>query len=265
MTTHKPFNWRLFFILWVAAILGVIAIFPYSLTLQSAALAKASLPLPLSILIPLQIMQNAVLFGLAALAGLFFANRTGFGLPILEAWLKGEPVGQRIRSILLPSIILGVLGTLVVLALEFFVFQPALRAQFSAAANQLNLQTGQPPAWQGLLASFYGGIDEEILLRLLVLTFLAWLGKFISRTQDGRPSALVFWVANLLAAVLFGLGHLPTTAALIPLTPLVILRAVVLNGLLGIAFGYLYWKRGLEAAMLSHFSADLVLHVLLAL
>jgi membrane protease YdiL (CAAX protease family) len=265
MTTHKPFNWRLFFVLWGASILGVIAIIPYSLTLQSAALEKVSLPLPLSILISLQILQNAILFGLATLAGLFFANRAGLGLPILEAGLGGQRVGKRIKSILLPSVALGVLGTLVVLALEFYVFQPALRAEFNAAANQLNLRTGQPPAWQGLLASFYGGIDEEILLRLLVLTFLAWVGKFISHAEDGRPSTAVFWVANLLAAVLFGLGHLPATSALIPLTPLVILRAVVLNGLLGIVFGYLYWKRGLEAAMLSHFSADLVLHVLLAL
>ncbi|MCK7526806.1 MAG: hypothetical protein MZV64_59015 [Ignavibacteriales bacterium] len=52
---------------------------------------------------------------------------------------------------------------------------------------------------------------------------------------------------------------------LIPLTPLVITRAIVLNGLAGIGFGWLYWKRGLEFAMIAHFSADIVLHVLLAL
>ena len=89
--------------------------------------------------------------------------------------------------------------------------------------------------------------------------------KFISHTADGRPTIAVLWIANVLAAVLFGLGHLPATAALFPLTPLVITRAVVLNGLLGIAFGYLYMTRGLESAMISHFSADIVLHVLLAL
>ena len=50
-----------------------------------------------------------------------------------------------------------------------------------------------------------------------------------------------------------------------PLTTLIIIRAVVLNGLLGLAFGYLYWKRGLESAMVAHFSADLLLHVALAL
>jgi membrane protease YdiL (CAAX protease family) len=29
----------------------------------------------------------------------------------------------------------------------------------------------------------------------------------------------------------------------------------------GIVFGWLYWRRGLEMAMLGHFCADLVLHV----
>src|SRR5512142_2246300 len=97
------------------------------------------------------------------------------------------------------------------------------------------------------------------------MSLLAWLGRFVSKTADGRPTLAVLWVANILAAVLFGLGHLPATAALISITPLVVLRAIVLNGLGGIAFGYLYFTRGLESAMISHFSADLVLHVIFAI
>ena len=73
------------------------------------------------------------------------------------------------------------------------------------------------------------------------------------------------WLVIVVASVLFGLGHLPTTAQLTTLTPLIIARAIVLNGVAGLAFGYLYWKRGLESAMLAHFSADILLHVLLPL
>jgi hypothetical protein len=67
-----------------------------------------------------------------------------------------------------------------------------------------------------------------------------------------------------LAAVLFGLGHLPSThvATGLPVDALLIVRAVTLNGLLGLTFGWLYWTFGLEAAMVSHFSADILLHVL---
>jgi Type II CAAX prenyl endopeptidase Rce1-like len=96
-------------------------------------------------------------------------------------------------------------------------------------------------------------------------SILVWLGHSISKTEEGHPTLAVLWSANILAAVLFGPGHLPATAAVFPLTPLVILRAIALNGLIGIAFGYLYFKHGLEAAILSHFTADIILHVIPAL
>jgi membrane protease YdiL (CAAX protease family) len=158
-----------------------------------------------------------------------------------------------------------VVGSLIIIALDKWVLNPGLVAQLGEQAQVLNLEVAQPAAWKGLLASFYGGINEESLLRLFMMSVLAWLGKFISHTPDGRPTTAILWIANVLAAILFGLGHLPATSMLLPLTALVVTRAIVLNGLLGVAFGYLYMARGLESAMISHFSADIVLHVLLAL
>lgn len=256
-------SWKVFFILWIAAILATLAVLPYSLELQSGTLASANLPLPL--VIAIQMVQNAILFAIMIFGGMFFASRVGLGTPILDSMTRSEPVADRVRAILPLSVILGVIGTLIVLGLEFFLFLPAVINELGETANILNLQTSQPAAWKGLLASFYGGIAEEIQLRLFVMSLFVWLGRFLSKTAEGKPTAAVFWLANILAAVLFGLGHLPAMTALIPLTPLVITRTIVLNGLLGIVWGWLYWRRGLEAAMISHFSADIVLHVLLAL
>jgi membrane protease YdiL (CAAX protease family) len=45
------------------------------------------------------------------------------------------------------------------------------------------------------------------------------------------------------------------------ITPEVVLLALALNGIAAVSFGYLYWKRGLEAAMIAHFCADFVLYV----
>src|SRR6266545_4301425 len=73
---------------------------------------------------------------------------------------------------------------------------PAMLKELGAAANALNLQTSQPAAWKGLLASFYGGIAEEIQLRLLVMSFLVWLGRFLSKTAEGKPTRAIFWIAN---------------------------------------------------------------------
>lgn len=258
-------NWKVFFILWIASILSIIAILPYGLSLQSDVLQGLDLPIPLSAAIAIQVLQSGIMFGILIFAGMFFASRVGLGIPILDAATRGERVANRLRAILPLSIILGIVGTLVILALEFFYFQPAILKELGETANVLNLQTSQPAAWKGLLASFYGGIAEEVLMRLFVMSLFVWLGRFISKTSEGKPTSAIIWIANILAAVLFGLGHLLATSLQVPLTSLVIARAAVLNGLLGIVFGWLYWKRGLEAAMISHFSADIILHVLLAL
>jgi membrane protease YdiL (CAAX protease family) len=163
------------------------------------------------------------------------------------------------------SIALGVGASILIILLDVYAFGPALTAELGDEFSALSLQGAQPAAWKGLLASFYGGINEEILLRLFLMSLLAWLGGFIRKTPDGRPTIAILWIANILAAVIFGLGHLPATSLLFPLTTLVILGAVVLNGIAGVAFGYLYFRHGLESAMLAHFSADILLHVLLAL
>ncbi len=100
-------------------------------------------------------------------------------------------------------------------------------------------------------------------MRLLLVSTLAWLFSKLSHTADGTPTRGAVWVAISAAAVVFGLGHLPATSLTMAITPLVVTREIVLNGIMGVVFGAMYWKRGLEAAMLTHFSADIVLHFLL--
>jgi hypothetical protein len=116
--------------------------------------------------------------------------------------------------------------------------------------------------WKKFLASLYGGINEEILTRLFLLSLCVRVLSTIGRARDGLPGAKIFWMANVFVACLFGLGHLGSAAAMLPITPLVILTAIILNGIASLTFGYLYWTRGLEAAMLAHFSADIVFHVI---
>jgi membrane protease YdiL (CAAX protease family) len=196
--------------------------------------------------------------------GMILMKRTGLSAPILDSVAQGESASDKLRAVVPASVVLGIIASLLIIGLDVFVFQPAMLNELGEKSNALSLST-QPAVWKGFLASFYGGIGEEIQLRLFIMSLIAWLGSFIGKTSEGKPSNTIFWMANILAAVLFGLGHLPATANLVPITPLVITRAIVLNGVGGVIFGWLYWKRGLESAMLSHFSADIVLHVLFAL
>ncbi|WP_414469701.1 CPBP family glutamic-type intramembrane protease [Methanobacterium sp. ACI-7] len=247
-------NWKLFIILLIASIFGTIAVFPYTLTLEASILQN--LPVPLYVLLAGQIIQNTILLGFAIFIGLLLAKKVGLGLPVLEGWLEGKEVKSYLKSILLISIGLGVLAGFLIIGLDYF---------FSFAGVTINITQASinPPAWQGFLASFYGGINEEILLRLFLMTLLVWISFKIKKTGEGKPTNTGVWLAIILAAVIFGVGHLPAVMTITSLTPLVVIRTIVLNAAGGIIFGWLYWRKGLESAMISHFSADIVLHVIL--
>jgi hypothetical protein len=251
------FSWPEFAILCGAALLGIACVMPYALELRPDAFKKAQerMHQPLWVLALLQSAQSFVLMGVAAGLGWLIARHIGLGVPLLEGLLAGKPVTTQAQAVIAPALIVGSASSALLLLLEVTVFWPrlpqAIRATFPI-----------PALWKRFLASFYGGIAEEILSRLFLLSLLAWLSGLAWHVPGGRPTLLALWLANLLAAVIFGLGHLPTTASLVKLTPLLIWRAILLNGIVGVACGYLFWQYGLEAAMLAHFTADLVLHVI---
>ena len=117
------------------------------------------------------------------------------------------------------------------------------------------------PAWKRFLACFYGGINEELLMRLFAFGLVLWLLQKLTR-KEARASTGLFWTGNAIVALLFGAAYLPAAAKIIELTPIAIFAILFLKGSAGLVFGYLCWRRGLEAAMLAHFSADFVLHMI---
>lgn len=104
-----------------------------------------------------------------------------------------------------------------------------------------------------LLASVtYGAVIEEVLLRLFLMSLIAFLLHKLSGKKDGKPGTAVFVLADIIAALLFAAGHLPVTFTLLGDSPLIIFRCFLLNGGLGLLFGYLYRKHGLRYAMIAH-------------
>lgn len=251
-------NWPLFLLLLGLGSFGLLAIVPYSLTLVGEQLDRAQLGMMAVQFVP----QVAVLAVQIAL-GLFLSSRVALGAPLLAGWLDGERGWAHLKMLLLPAL-LGLVAGALTLGLDLGFFAPRVAAEYQAAGIALH-QNPNPPAWQGFLASFYGGINEEIMMRLFLLTLFAWLGSKISRAADGRPTPAVLWASIILAGLALGLGHLPAAVATgIPLTGLSVGRTMVLNAS-GILLGWLYCKRGLASAMVAHFSMDIVLHVIGAL
>jgi membrane protease YdiL (CAAX protease family) len=265
---NKRYNWKLFGVLFGAALLGVVCLFPYLLdTLLklpdiAQLLATFDKPRPdapgvhpLVTILIMQFLQMAVLLIPAVGLGVLLANKIGCGAPLVESWLAGEKITARNWSVIRSSIAMGAGVGLVVLLLLVFVFMPLVPPLRTILAADIAL-------WKRFLAAFYGGITEEVLLRLFLFSLIAWLLGLIRRAPDGPPGAGVMWSANVLAAIIFGLAHLPSSImAGIPITPLLVFAVLTLNGIVSLTFGYLYWKRGLEAAMIAHFFTDVVLYV----
>ena len=246
-------------------VVGGVAVLPYVFALQADKLARVveTKGGSLVVLGLASAAQSTVLVVVAVVAGLWAARRVGLQAPVTAAVARGEPVWPVLRPFLVPALTAGALSGAAVVLLDAFAFNPLL-PELRALGHAV---TAQQSAWKAALACLYGGFTEEILCRLFLLSVLALglLGlaralRLAGDAERARWGALI--LANVLAALLFGALHLPATAALMKLTPLVVTRALVLNGLVGLVCGFLYLRRGLEAAMAAHFTADVVLHLL---
>ncbi len=104
----------------------------------------------------------------------------------------------------------------------------------------------------------YGGIIEEVMMRLFLMSLIAFLvWKIFLKKRETVPTGVLI-AANVAAALLFAAGHIPATLQTFgALTPLLLLRCFLLNGAFGLLFGRLYRKYGIQYAMLSH----LLLHI----
>lgn len=236
--------------------LSAVAVLPYLRRLTPEAFAKSSLSFPM--LATLQGLQAFVLLGLLSLFGLRMGHRVGLGSPLLQGFYGGARPGTvpATRATLRPwhTLLVGVVAALAIIGLSL-VLDPMLPARLHPTAAPAAATT----AIEGFLASFYGGIAEELQLRLFLMTLLVWMLTLAGRH---RPKPALFWLAIVIAAIAFGAGHLPAAEKVWGLSGIVVFRTIALNAVGGVVFGWLYWKRGIEMAMLGHFGADIVLHVL---
>jgi hypothetical protein len=240
--------WPEFAILFVAALIGAAAVVPYSLRMTRGKPLKLSMP----VVLLLALAQNAVLFGISIGLGLLAAHAVGLGLPYLEAMLAGTNIPP--PTGLLAGLVTGVVAGAALLVADLL-FEP----YWPQPVRELTLNS---TALENLLASLYGGIDEELLLRLFGLSGLVWLMSLVWHPSSSAPDPTVLWLANVVMTILFGLGHLPALAQMLGrLPPLMVVRSLLLNAPVGLACGWLFWTFGLEAAIVAHFAADIVYHV----
>lgn len=227
---------RLLIILLIGCILGSWSVIPYLYFLN---LLPSSPPLKEFILI--STMQVFIFYGIILWLSYVLVPKTNLRPFVTSPFFK---------RIVIPGLVAGVLVGLVIFFLDKMIFHSSL------------LSHVHPPWWAGLVASLYGGINEEVLLRLFLFTLIYFLLCKMFK-KSSTSSTYLLWSTNILTALIFGLGHLPAALQLIQPSSFEISRILLLNGIPGLVFGWLYWSKGFWTASLAHFVTDLMIHVVL--
>jgi hypothetical protein len=225
---------------------------------------RANLPVSPTVLALLSAVVPTVLLAIAVLVGTVLAPRVGFRSHVADRVATGSPVLAKLAAEWRVAAAVGVGLGVVVLLLDV-AFQSVfggVSTTSPVSGDAVLVLLGSIP-----LRVLYGGITEELLLRWGFMSLVVWLLWTVSRvirrrraaSGDGTspptapaPTSTVVWAGIVVAAVVFGAGHLPALFALGPTSLPVVARTVLLNAILGVGFGWLFWRRSLEAAMLGH-------------
>ena len=193
--------------------------------------------------------NSAVLLAVFAVIGALTAPRVDLRSNLFAGATNTGPDWTALRESLPRAVGLGV-GLFLLTAVLDLAFTPFITIDAgpaTTAAESLRALYSSVP-----MRLLYGGITEEILLRWGLMAPVAWLGWRVRGRPEAGLGSATMWVAIVVSAVLFGVGHLPALASAYGLTPLLVVRTVLLNAIVGLAFGWLFWRDSLETAMVAH-------------
>ena len=146
---------------------------------------------------------------------------------------------------MISAIVVSIVGGLALILPDLFIFGKFEPVLLQAYASKLTLSY--------ILATVtYGAVIEEVMLRLFMMSLIAFILHKLIERKRGTPSTSVLIAANVISAALFAAGHLPATFMLLGNSPVILLRCFLLNGGIGLLFGRLYRKYGLRYAMIAH-------------
>ena len=209
---------------------------------------------------PPEMQQEALLQGLTptVMALLSAVQAAGYGivLGIIGIWL-GKKTGlwkdetDFAKKPLLVTLAIAIVGGLALILPDLLFF-----GKYNEAI--MNSYAAKPTVVYIIGAILYGGVIEEVMLRLFFMTLVVFVLWKLFAKKEEKPTTAILIVANVIAALLFGIGHLPATLTLLGNSPMILARCILMNGAFGLLFGYLYRKHGLRYSMLAHAGCHII-------
>ena len=232
--------------LFIIGLLGVLTILTITIPLDSLpkeVLEKIS-PQTLKYLV---LINPIIILLIAVVVGTILYDKVGLSVPTISSILKIEDPKikfiDQIKSGVLFGLVTGILTTTIGL-----IFKSSIPQEFIEIGNKIKVTT---------LARFaYGGLTEELLMRFGFMTLVIWIIFKVNK----KLNYATYWTGIILASILFAVGHFPVVFNVVK-NPTIGLLAYVLigNSIAGLFFGWLYWKKGLEAAFIGHIFAHVAM------
>jgi hypothetical protein len=282
---------REFWLLWSAGVLTS-AIFAVLVRIPTTPLATFLLlrgHSQESLLVCAEAIEIPVEFAIVVTCGLLAAHRIGLGAPIVERWLRGEPIKSHVRSLLVPSLVVAILLAVVSMLPNLHVFHPnrqlahqeAERISESPTGASLGQKLGRftsgPLTLTSLTISYLSSaISGELISRLFLVSGIALTLAKVTGTPSGAVSDRILFSAVLAVAALDAIVYFAWQAATsqVIYNSLGVTRivrdpfwSIIARDLLqtvpgAVGHGWLYVRRGLESAILSSFVAFVLAYVM---
>ena len=241
-------NWKFLLLVFLGGFIGGYSIGLYSYDSLSIEQLKElqNQNITKDIIIISTIIQYALLYGLLlASVGIVLSKK-------IKLW-KEFKINK--KAIIATSII-TIVSALVLFPIDKLIFGP------------LNIfvyeyYTIKPTIYEIIGGILIGGIIEEVMMRLFFMSLVVFIIYKLFYKNKKEIPVFVFIIANIISALFFAAGHLPSTAVATTLTPVIIFRCFLFNGGLGLTFGYLYRKYGIGYAMIAHGLAHLLADILM--
>ncbi len=210
-------------------------------------------PMDLRLLKGLSLIQPTVILAISVLVGVGLAAKVGLSAPVAEGLASGGDWLAAFKPQIIPGIIGGLVGGLAIV-LNAAALKPFLPVEAVVMVERFGSLLPLPTRF------LYGGLTEELLLRWGLMTLLVWAAWRLFQKGRGTPSSSLFVIAIVISSFVFSIGHLPVAFMLFPQpTPVLMLFIITANSAFGLIAGYLYWKKGLESAMIAHILTHTVL------
>lgn len=189
-------------------------------------------------------IQYGITFGLVlAIIGIFLSKK-------INLWNKFK-VDKK-----------AIITTTIITIIAALILFPGDKLLFGSMNTWIAEQyTIKPTIYKMIAGLLVGGIIEEVMMRLFFMSLIVFIISKILKKKE--IPTMVFIIANVFAALLFSAGHLPSTATMTTLTPIIVFRCFLFNGGIGLAFGYLYRKYNIRYAMISHAFSHLIADILM--